>query len=73
MVVIVKMDAQGRILIPAHIRRKIKSTTFLLKIVEGEIRLKPVKSLKLSELFDSIEVDVEDFTDTHELRKSLLK
>ena len=46
---IVKMDRQGRILIPADIRAK------------------------LSEFFDSIEVDVDDFTDTHKLRKALLE
>ena len=73
MTVIVKMNGQGRILIPARIRKRIDSKFFLLEIVRDEIRLKPVKSLRLSELFDSIEVDVEDFTNTHELRKSLLK
>ncbi len=73
MIAVVKMDDQGRILIPARIRKRMGSTFFLLEVVGDEIRLKPVKSLRLGELFDSIEVDVEDFTDTHELRKSLLK
>jgi AbrB family looped-hinge helix DNA binding protein len=68
---IVKMDKQGRILIPASIRRKFETNLFSLEVVEDELRLKPVKVLRLSELFDSIEIDVKDFSDTHELRRAL--
>ena len=35
--------------------------------------MKPLRRAKLSEFFDSIEVDVDDFTDTHKLRKALLE
>ncbi|MCD6409775.1 MAG: AbrB/MazE/SpoVT family DNA-binding domain-containing protein [Candidatus Verstraetearchaeota archaeon] len=70
---IVKMDRQGRILIPADIRAKLQSTVFALELDEGELRLKPLRRAKLSEFFDSIEVDVDDFTDTHKLRKALLE
>jgi len=73
MAVVVRMDRQGRVLIPAGIRKKLGSNLFLLKIVEGELRLKPIKTVKLTELFDSIEVDVNDFTDTHELRRALTR
>lgn len=65
------MDKQGRILIPASIRRKFETNLFSLEVVEDELRLKPVKVLRLSELFDSIEIDVKDFSDTHELRRAL--
>ncbi len=68
---IVKMDKQGRVLIPASIRRKFETNIFSLEVVGDELRLKPVKTLRLSELFDSIEVDVKDFSDTHELRRAL--
>jgi len=72
-VAIVKMDRQGRILIPTRIRRKLVSDTFILELEGGELRLKPVKTVRLTEFFDSIEVDVRGFTNTHELRKALLE
>ena len=65
------MDRQGRILIPAYIRRRIKSNIFLIEDVDGEIRLKPIKPIGLTTLFDKVIVDVDDFTDTHKLRESL--
>ncbi len=68
---IVKMDKQGRILIPASIRKTIKTKLFVAEVLGDEIRLKPLKALDLTSLFDSIEVDVEDFSDTHKLRKAL--
>jgi bifunctional DNA-binding transcriptional regulator/antitoxin component of YhaV-PrlF toxin-antitoxin module len=68
---IVKMDKQGRILISANIRSKFKTNLFSLEVVEDELRLKPVKVLRLSELFDSIEIDVKGFSNTHELRRAL--
>jgi len=40
-------------LIPADIRRKFETNLFSLEVVEDELRLKPVKVLRLSELFDS--------------------
>ena len=69
---VVKMDKQGRILIPAAVRRRIGARLFVLEESEGgELRLKPIREIRLTDLFDSIEVDVEDFTDTHELRRAL--
>lgn len=69
--VIVKMDKQGRILIPASIRKTVKADLFVVEVLGDEIRLKPLKTLDLTSLFDSIEVDVDDFSDTHKLRKAL--
>ncbi|MEM2169724.1 MAG: hypothetical protein QW186_07985 [Candidatus Bathyarchaeia archaeon] len=40
---------------------------------DGELRLKPLSALKLTELFDAIEVDVEDFADTHALKGALYR
>lgn len=71
--VIVKMDKQGRVLIPASIRRKVGSELFMIEVVDDEIRLKPVKPVELTSLFDRIPVDVEDFTDTHALKNSISK
>ena len=71
MVDIVRMDKQGRILIPANIRRNIKSNIFIVEVVEEEIHLKPIETTNLTSFIDKIEVDVDDFTDTHKLRKAL--
>lgn len=68
---VVRMDRQGRIVIPSRIRKRIGSRLFMLSVVGEEIRLRPIKPIKPSQLFDSIEVDVEDFSDTHELRRAL--
>ena len=70
---VVRMDRQGRIVIPVNIRKNIKSNIFLLEVVNDEIRLKPIKTTRLTSLVDRIEVDVDDFTDTHKLRKALMK
>jgi hypothetical protein len=54
------------------VRRRIGARLFVLEEGEGgELRLKPIREIRLTDLFDSIEVDVEDFTDTHELRRAL--
>lgn len=69
---LVKMDRFGRIMIPASVRRRVDAQLFVLDILDdGELRLKPLKRLKLMDLFDAIEVDVEDFTDTHKQRGAL--
>jgi len=72
-VTVVKMDKHGRILIPASIRKKINSDLFIIEVSNGEIILKPVKPTKLTSYFDRIVVDVEDFTDTHGLKRALTK
>ncbi|RLF02243.1 MAG: hypothetical protein DRK00_10280 [Thermoprotei archaeon] len=69
--VVVKMDRQGRIVIPAKVRKELGARLFILELVKGEIRLKPIREVRLTDLCDSIEVDVDDFTDTHELRRAL--
>ncbi len=74
MLAIVKMDKHGRILIPASIRRKIAKTEFfIVEVLGDEIRLKPLKPLDLTSLFDAVEVDVDDFADSHRLRRTLAK
>jgi len=62
---IVKMDKRGRIVVPAGIREKFNSRVFFVEATGNEIRL--------TELFDSIKVDVDDFTDNHKLKESLYK
>lgn len=69
---VVKMDKQGRIIIPAKIREKLGTDIFLLEMIEDTIYLKPVKTVKLIDLIDTVEIDIDDFTDTHKLRKALM-
>lgn len=73
MSMVIRMDRQGRIIIPVNIRKNIKSNIFLLEVVNNEIHLKPIKTTQLTSFIDKIEVDVDDFTDTHKLRKALMK
>ena len=70
--VVVRMDKQGRIVIPKEVRRNIKSNIFLLEVVGDEIRLKSIETISLTSLIDKIDVDVDDFTDTHKLRRALV-
>lgn len=70
---IVKMDKLGRITIPASIRRKLDTNLFILELEGDNIILKPIQQTSLTSLFDTIKVEVEDFTGAHELRKALLK
>jgi len=60
----VKMDKQGRMPIPAAVRRR-EARLFVLEGSEGgELRLKPIKEIRSTDLFDPIE--------THKLRKARL-
>jgi len=69
-----KLDAQGRVAIPAAWRRGWKSGKVIL-IKRGEkIELSPIELVSPSSLFDSIEIsDNVDFTDSHSLRRALLE
>lgn len=72
--VLKKVDAQGRVAIPAAWRRGWKSGKVFLIKRGGKIELLPVEPLLPSSLFDSIEiVDDVDFTDSHSLKRALLE
>jgi len=73
-VVLKKVDAQGRVTIPAAWRRGWRSGKVILVKRGGKIELSPVEPLAPSSLFDSIEiVDDVDFTDSHSLKRALLE
>jgi AbrB family looped-hinge helix DNA binding protein len=73
-VVLKRIDAQGRIAIPAAWRRGWKSGRVILVKRGGKIELMPVEPLLPSSLFDSIEVvDDVDFADSHSLKRTLLE
>ncbi len=67
------MDSQGRIVVPAHVRKKLGARLFVLEVEGDVIKLVPLREVKLTDLFDSIGVEVRDFTDTHELRGALAR
>ena len=73
-VVLKRLDAQGRVVIPAAWRRSWKSCKVILIKRGGKIELAPVEPLLPSSLFDSIGiVDNVDFTDSHSLKRALLE
>ncbi len=67
------LDDGGRVVIPAEWRKKWGRKVLVIRLSEEEILVRPLrKQLKLTDLVDSIEVDgVDDFTDTHKLRRAL--
>ncbi len=69
------IDKYGRIRIPQKILKKIGSTRFIIILRNNEIILKPLKNIKLKDLFDTVEVDVpaESFRDYSKLKKYLVK
>ena len=70
--VIKTIDSQGRIIIPAEMRRAWKSDKVMVIKDNDEIRIVPLETLQPSELFDSIKVDDDlDLTDSHTLMKAL--
>lgn len=73
-VVVKKLDAQGRVAIPAAWRRGWKSGKVILVRRGGKIELSPVEPIPPSSLFDSIEIVGDaDFADSHSLRRALLE
>ena len=72
--VVKKLDAQGRVAIPAAWRRGWKSGKVILVKRGGKIELSLIEPIAPSNLFDSIEVtnDV-DLTDSHSLKRALLE
>ena len=55
--------------------KKIGSTRFIIVLRDNEIVLKPLKNIKLKDLFDTVKIDVpaESFRDYSELKKYLVK
>jgi len=72
-VIIKEVDNQGRIVIPSKWRKKYDVKKVKVIIKGEELIIKPVKAPKLTELFDSIEIDVSSpLTDWKRLKKELL-
>ena len=70
--VVKTIDGQGRLIIPAYMRKNWKSDKVMVIKDKDEIRIVPLDTLRPTELFDSIKVDDDlDLTDSHALMKAL--
>lgn len=72
-VLVGRVDSLGRVYIPAKWRKNWRKV-ILVRLEDGSILIRPLKrSLRFSDLFDSIEVDVspEEFLDFHRLRSKM--
>jgi len=70
--VVKKVDAQGRIAIPAKWRGVWKTRKIALVKSGDRIEIVPLSAIKPSQLFDSIEVSGDtNLTDIHALKKAL--
>lgn len=70
-----RIDAQGRISLPVDWRREVLGDACGVIIVRrgDELVVRPKRSRKPSEFFDSIEVDLEsDLSDWHSVKRELL-
>ncbi|KPV62747.1 MAG: hypothetical protein AOA65_1642 [Candidatus Bathyarchaeota archaeon BA1] len=67
------VDRMGRIVIPAEWRKNWGKRVILVRLSDDEVILRALRKRgKLTDLADAIEVhDVEDFSDTHKLRKAV--
>ena len=69
-ITIKKIDNQGRVLLPVSFRKKIKSGVVYLIEHNDKLEILPADA-DLTKYFDSVEVDVSNFEDYHELRREL--
>lgn len=70
--VIKTIDNQGRLIIPAEMRKDWKSDKVMVIKDHNEIRIVPLETHQPSEFFDSIKVDDDlDLTDSHSVMKAL--
>ena len=73
-VVVKKLDAGGRVVIPSEWRRSWGSGSVVLRRRGERVEISPLEAVPPSALFDSIPVaDDVDFADPHSLRKGLLE
>jgi bifunctional DNA-binding transcriptional regulator/antitoxin component of YhaV-PrlF toxin-antitoxin module len=70
--VVKTIDSQGRLIIPAEMRKAWKSDKVMVIKDNNEIRIVPLETLRPSELFDSLKIDDDlDLTDSHIIMKAL--
>lgn len=76
-VVIKKIEKNGKIEIPEGWRKGWNDKVELRKLPDGRVIIRPIgkRPMRLTDLFDSIEIDIppEDFEDVHKLKRRLLE
>ena len=67
-----KIDSQGRVVLPVAWRRRRKSDEVVVIEERAKVEIFP-RDVDLSKYVDSVEVEVDNFEDYHEMRKELRK
>ena len=70
------VDAQGRVSLPSEWRRRHLDNDGKVTLIQNgeEIIIKPIKATKISEVFDTVPVDLEsDLGDWKRVKRELLK
>lgn len=67
-----KVDSQGRVVLPIAWRRRMKSDEVMVVEERAKVEIFP-REVDLSKYVDSVEVEVDNFEDYHEMRKELRK
>jgi len=70
------VDAQGRVSLPSVWRRRYLDPDGRVAVIQNgeEIIIKPIKPLKISDVFDAVPVDLEsDLGDWKRVKRELLK
>ncbi|MCK4731741.1 MAG: AbrB/MazE/SpoVT family DNA-binding domain-containing protein [Methanophagales archaeon] len=65
-----KIDSQGRVVLPISWRRRMKEDEVVVIEEKAKVEIFP-RDVDLSKYVDSVEVDVDNFEDYHEMRKEL--
>ncbi len=67
-----KVDSHGRVVLPVSWRRRMKSDEVMVVEERAKVEIFP-RDVDLSKYVDSVEVEVDNFEDYHEMRKELRK
>ena len=70
------VDSQGRVSLPSEWRRRHLDPEGRVTVIQNgeEIIIKPIRTLKISEVFDVVSVDLEsDLGDWERVKRELLK
>ena len=65
-----KVDSQGRVVLPVSWRRRMKGEEVMVIEEKAKVEIFP-RDVDLSKYIDSVEVEVDNFEDYHEMRKEL--
>jgi bifunctional DNA-binding transcriptional regulator/antitoxin component of YhaV-PrlF toxin-antitoxin module len=65
-----KVDSQGRVVLPISWRRRMKSDEVMVVEERAKVEIFP-RDVDLSKYVDSVEVEVDNFENYHEMRKEL--